>query len=185
MVQVRALSPTLNSFYTAASNCKSLGNLTFYSPKNRAHRKHGFSYPDPILTSYFNELGDHVAELSTQLQEQHRLLLCQLERNLGVLAQTLGKLFPSEILSLALRTPTFGIVAGDVLIEIACYHAAGKVLPSLALDKGNKFSLLPLVEYVHPRTGKTGIGQFLSPNFIIEGKSTYYETYTPGRSFIF
>ena len=176
---------TLNGIYIVARLCKSLGNLSFYSPRNRPQRNHIFSYPDPMVTSYINELEDHVAELSTQLGEQHRLLLCQLERNLGVLAQTLGKLFPSEILSLAQGKPTFGIAAGDVLIELACYYAVGKVLPSLALDKGNTFSLLPLTEFAHPRTGILQRGQLVSPNFVIEGKPTYYETYTPGRSFIF
>ena len=176
---------TLNGIYIVASKCHSLGNLTTFSPKHRPSSTKTHRYPDPIITSYIDELEDRVAELADHLNEQHHLLQCQLERNLGVLAKTLAKIFPTEILSLALAKPSFGIAAGDVIIELACSHVAGKVMPSLALGKDNKFSLLPLVQFEHPRTGKTRIGQLVSPNYIIEGKPSYYETYTPGRSLVF
>ena len=44
------------------------------------------------------------------------------------------------------------------------------VLPTLAFDNETKFSLLPLVEYGRTQDGKPGIGQLVSPNFIIQGE---------------
>ena len=110
---------------------------------------------------------------------------CQLETALGIISTTIGRLFPTEILSLALGRPSFGIASGDVLTELNCFRVVGRVLPSLALDDGKKYSLLPLVEFVHPQVGTPGTGQLVSPNFILQGKPTYYENYHPGRSLIF
>ena len=60
----------------------------------------------------------------------------------------------------------------------------GRVLLSLALDNGKKFSLLPLVEFALPRVGKPRQGQLVSPNFILQGKPSYYEKYHPGCTLI-
>ena len=55
----------------------------------------------------------------------------------------------------------------------------------MALDNGKKFSLLPLVEFVLPRAGKPSQGELASPNFILQGKPSYYKKYHPGRTLIF
>ena len=101
------------------------------------------------------------------------------------MSTTIGRLFPTEILSLALGKPSFGISSGDILTELNCFRVRGRVLPSLALDIGKKFSLLPLVEFELPRAVKPRQGQLASPNFILQGKPFYYEKYHPGRTLIF
>ena len=58
-------------------------------------------------------------------------------------------------------------------------------MPTLAFDNETKFSLLPLVEYGRTQDGKSRIGQLVSPNFVIQGKQSYYEHYHPGRTLIF
>ena len=84
-----------------------------------------------------------------------------------------------------LGKPSFEISSGDVLTELNCFLVKGRVLPSLALDNGKKFSLLPLVEFELPRAGKLRQGQLVSPNFILQGKPSYYEKYHSGRTLIF
>ena len=177
---------TRNGMYIAPYGCELLHKLAFSSPKHK-HRRNltSIHYPDSTLTSYINEVEDSIAEQFLHFDEQFRFLHCQLERAFGVMSQTLGRLFPSEILSLALGKPTFGLTAGDALSELNCIPAIGKILPSLAFDNDTKFSLLPLIEFVHPRDGKRSISQLVSPNFIIEGKPSLYENYKPSRSFIF
>ena len=65
-----------------------------------------------------------------------------------------------------------------------CTTVIGTVLPSLAFDN-QKFSLLPLVQYDYKQNGNSRLGQLVSPNYIIQGEPTYYETYHPGRTLIF
>ena len=86
---------------------------------------------------------------------------------------------------MAFGCPSFGIASGDVLTELNCFRVVERVLPSLALEDVKKYSLLPLVEFVHPQVGTPGTGQLVSPNFILQGKPTYYENYHPGRTLIF
>ena len=126
-----------------------------------------------------------MAEFVYSLEEQNRLLHCQLERSLGIIANTVGRLFPTEILSLAKDKPTFGIASGDVITELSCRKIIGRVLPSLAFDNGQKFSLLPLVDIGPDHAGNPRSGQLVSPNFVIQGKPTYYESYHSGRTLIF
>ena len=38
---------------------------------------------------------------------------------------------------------------------------------------------------MHPQVGTPGTGQLVSPNFILQGKPTYYENCHPGRTLIF
>ena len=59
------------------------------------------------------------------------------------------------------------------------------MLPSLAFDNGQKFSLLPLVDIAPHHAGNPRSGQLVSPNFVIPGKPTHYETYHSGRTLIF
>jgi len=131
------------------------------------------------------EVEDQIAEFADNLDEQSRLLHCQLERALGIISTTIGRLFPTEILSLALGKPSFGIASGDVLTELNCFKVAGCVLPSLAFGNDRKYSLQPLVEFGHPQTGEPRQGQLVSPNFILQGKPSYYEKYHSGRTLIF
>jgi len=93
------------------------------------------------------------------------------------MANTVGKFFPSEILSLATGDQTLGIAAGSVITAVSCFRVTGTVLPSLAIDNEKRFSLLPLVEFRYPGNGKTGKGQLYSLNYIIQGEPTYYEKY--------
>jgi len=48
-----------------------------------------------------------------------------------------------------------------------------------------KYSLLPLVGFGHLQTGEPRQGQLVSPNFILQGKPSYYEKYHSGRTLIF
>ena len=59
------------------------------------------------------------------------------------------------------------------------------MLPSLALDNGQKFSLLPQVDIGPDHAGNPRSGQLVSPNFVIQGKHTYYENYHSGSTLIF
>ena len=93
--------------------------------------------------------------------------------------------FPTEILSLAKGKPTFGIASGEVITELSCQKVTGRVLPSLAFDNGRKFSLLPLVDIGPDHSGNPRSGQLVSPNFVIQGRPTYYENYHSGRTLIF
>ena len=63
-----------------------------------------------------------MVEFAYSLEEQIRLLHCQLERSLGIIVNAVGRLFPTEILSLAKGKPkpTFGIASGDVITELSC-----------------------------------------------------------------
>ena len=90
--------------------------------------------PDSKFSAFFTEVEDQIAEFASSLDEQNRLLHCQLERALVIISTTIGRLFPTEILSLALGRPSFGIASGDVLTELNCFRIVGRVLPSLALD---------------------------------------------------
>ena len=58
-------------------------------------------------------------------------------------------------------------------------------MPTLAFDNETKFSLLPLVEYGRTQDSKSRISQLVSPNFVIQGKPSYYKHYHPGRTLIF
>ena len=174
----------MNGIYLSSSHCRDLGHLTLaHSPY--PSRNLSAQYPDFKFSAFFTEVEDQIAEFASSLDEQNRLLHCQLERALGIISTTIGRLFPTEILFLALGRPSFGITSGDILTELNCFRVVGRVLPSLALDDGKKYSLLPLVEFVHPQVGKPGTGQLVSPNFILQGKPTYHENYHPGRSLIF
>ena len=60
---------------------------------------------------------------------------------------------------MALDKPSFGISSGDVLTELNCFRVMGRVLSSLALDNGKKFSLLPLVEFELPRADDANMSE--------------------------
>ena len=111
-------------------------------------------YPFPHSDLFLNEIEDQLNEFALKLNEQNYLLHCQLERTLNVLSSTLGKLYPSEILSLALGRPSLVISAGDVITQLTCQPINATVLPTLAFDNEMKFSLLPLVEYGRTQDGK-------------------------------
>ena len=170
--------------YLSSSHCRNLGHLTL-AHSSRPSRNLSAQYSDSKFSAFFTEVEDQIAEFAYRLDKQNRFLHCQLERALGIISTTIGRLFPTEILCLALGRPSFGIASGEVLTELNCFRDVGRVLPSLALDDGKKYSLLPLVEFVHPQVGTPGTGQLVSPNFILQGKPTYYENYHPGRILIF
>ena len=177
---------TINGFYISSSNCRNLGNLTSYPLPSSHHRasltKH---YLEPKLAAFITEVEDQMAEFAYRLEEQNRLLHCQLERSLGIIANTLGRLFSTEILSLAKSKPTFGIASGNVMTELSCQKVIGRMLPSLAFGNGRKYSLLPLVDIGPDHSGNPRSGQLVSPNFVIPGKPTYDENYYSGRTLIF
>ena len=101
---------TNNSFYISSSKCRDLGNLTSYPLPSFSNRTSlSKPYPEPKLAAFIAEVEDQMAEFAYSLEEQNRLLHCQLERSLGIIANTVGRLFPTEILSLAKGKPTFGI----------------------------------------------------------------------------
>ena len=104
---------------------------------------------------------------------------------MGIISNTVGRLFPTEILSLAKGKPTFGIASGDVITELSNQKVIGRVLPSLAFDNGRKFSLLALVDIGPDHSGNPRSGQLVSLNFAIQGKPTHYENYHSGRTLIF
>ena len=177
---------TINGFYISSSKCRDLANLTSYPLPSSSHRPSlSKQYPEPKLAAFITEVEDQMAEFAYSLEKQNRLLHCQLERSLGIIANTVGRLFPTEILSLAKGKPTFGIASGDVITELSCRKIIERVLPSLAFDNGQKFSLLPLVDIGPDHAGNPRSGQLVSPNFVIQGKPTYYESYHSGRALIF
>ena len=147
------------------------------SSKNLSEVKYPFLHSDLFL----NEIKDQLNEFALKLNEQNHLLHCQLERTLNILSSTSGKLYPSEILSLALGRPSLAVSAGDVITQLTCQPINATVLPTLAFDNETKFSLLPLVEYGRTQYGKSCIGQLVSPNFVIHGKPSCYEHYHSGR----
>ena len=116
----------INGFYIFSSKCRDLGNLTSYPLPSFFNRtslsKH---YPEPKLAAFITEVEDQMAEFVYNLEEQNRLLHCQLERSLGIIANTVGRLFPTEILSLAKGKPTFGIALGDTTTELSCRKIIG------------------------------------------------------------
>ena len=134
--------------------------------KNLSEVKYSFLHSDLFL----NEIEDQLNEFALKLNEQKHLLHCQLECTLNILSSTLGKLYPSEIMSLALGRPSLEISACDVITQLTCQPINATVLPTLAFDNETKFSLLPLVEYGRTRAGKLRKGQLVSPNFIVQGK---------------
>ena len=174
---------TMNGIYLSSFHCRNLGHLDIAHTSGL--RNFSSCLPDSKFSAFLTEVEDQIAEFAFRLDEQNRLLHCQLERALGIISTTIGRLFPTEILSLALGKPSFGISSGDVLTELNCFRVMGRVLPSLALDNCKKFSLLPLVEFALPRVGKPRQGQLVSPNFILQAKPSYYEKYHPGRTLIF
>ena len=182
---------TINGIYIVPFKCQNLQSL--YQEKTILRlKKHLFSknlseveYPFPHSDLFLNEIEDQLNEFALKLNEQNHLLHCQLERTLNILSSTLGKLYPSEILSLALGRPSLAISAGDVITQLTCQPINATVLPTLAFDNETKFSLLPLVEYGRTQYGKSRIGQLVSPNFVVQGKPSYYEHYHPGRTLIF
>ena len=100
----------------------------------------------------------------------------------------MSKLFPSELLSLALGRPSLAASAGDVITQLTCRQINSTVLPTLAFDNDTKFSLLLLVEYGRIQAGKLSIGQLVTPNFIIQGghrSKARYEHYHSGQTLIF
>ena len=101
-------------YFLSSSHCRDLGHLTLaHSP--HPSRNLSAQYPDYKFSAFFSEVEDQIAEFASSLDEQNRLLHCQLERALGIISTTIGRLFPTEILSLALGRPSFGIASGDVL----------------------------------------------------------------------
>ena len=154
---------TMNGIYLSSSHCRDLGHLTL-AHSSLLSRNLSAQYPDSKFSAFFTEVEDQIAEFAYSLDEQNRLLHCQLESALGIISTMIGRLFPTEILSLALGRPSFGIASGDVLTELNCFRVVRRILRSLALDDGKKYSLLPLVEFVHPQVGIPGTGQLVSPN---------------------
>ena len=92
--------------------------MTSYSLPSSSHRPSlSKQYPEPKLAAYITDVEDQMAEFAYSLEEQNRLLHCQLEISLGIIANTVGRLFLTEILSLAKGKPTFGIASGDVILN--------------------------------------------------------------------
>ena len=108
---------TLNGFYLSSSHCRDLGHLTL-AHSSHPSRNLSARYADSKFSAFFTEVEDEIAEFASSLDEQNRLLHCQLERALGITSTTIGRLFPTEILSLALGRSSFGIASGDVLTEL-------------------------------------------------------------------
>ena len=182
---------TINGIYIVFLKCQNLQSLhqkkTILRLKKHLSSKilSEVEYPFPHSDFFLNEIEDQLNEFALKLNEQNHLLHCQLERTFNILSSTLGKLYPSEILSLALGRPSLAISAGNVITHLTCQPINATVLPTLAFDNETKFSLLPLVEYGRTQDGKSRIGQLVSPNFVVQGKSSYYEHYHPGRTPIF
>ena len=87
---------TINGFYISPSNCRDLGNLTSYPLPSSNHRASlTKQYPEPKLAAFITEVQDQMAGFAYSLEEQNRLLHCQLERSLGIIANTVGRLFPT------------------------------------------------------------------------------------------
>ena len=162
------------------SHCQNLGQLDIIHSSGLRNLSYYLS--DSKFSAFLTEVEDQIAEFVFGLDEQNYLLHFHLEQALGIIYTTIGRLFPSEILSLALGKPSFEISSGDVHTELNFFRVVGRVLSSLALDNGKKFLLLPLVESESPRAGKPRQGQLVSPNFILQGKPSYYKKYKPGRT---
>ena len=69
----------MNGIYLSSSHCRDLGHLTL------AHSSHpspnlSAQYPDSKFSAFFTEVEDQIAEFASSLDEQNRLLHCQLER---------------------------------------------------------------------------------------------------------
>jgi len=75
---------TSNEIYIETANCHSLNKLDVYKLKLRLLK------PDSKLTPFVTEIEDQVADLIQRLDEQNRLLNCQPERALGIMANTFG-----------------------------------------------------------------------------------------------
>ena len=178
---------TINGIYIFPLKCQNLHSLhqekTILRLKKRLSSKNlsEVKYPFPHSDLFLNEIKDQLNEFALKLNEQNHLLHCQLERTLNILSSTSGKLYPSEILSLALGRPSLAVSAGDVITQLTCQPINATVLPTLAFDNETKFSLLPLVEYGRTQYGKSCIGQLVSPNFVIQSKPSCYEHYHSGR----
>ena len=108
---------TMNGIYLSSSHCRNLGHLDIAHPSGLRNFLHTFLIQN-FLHSSITEVKDQIAKFAFRLDEQNRLLHCQLERAVGIMSTTIGRLFPTEILSLALGKPSFGISSGDVLTEL-------------------------------------------------------------------
>ena len=133
----------MNGIYLSSLHCCDLGHLTL-ADSSHPSRNLSAQYPDSKYSTFFTKVEDQIAEFAYSLDEQNRLLHCQLERALGIISTTIGRLFPTEILSLALARRSFGIASGDVLTELNCFRVVERVLPSFALDDGKKMFLAAL-----------------------------------------
>ena len=175
---------TFNGICLVIFNRNELSKLPAFKP-SKSLGELAKAHPDTPFAPLLNKIEDQLSDLIQKLDEQSRLLNCQLERALSIIANTAGKLFPSEILSLATGHPTLGIAAGSVITGMDCTTVIGTVLPSLDFGNNQKFSLLPLVQSDYKQNGNSRLGQLVSPNYIIQGEPTYYETYHPSRTLIF
>ena len=63
---------------------------------------------------------------------------------MGIISTMIGRLVPTDIPTLALGRPSFEIASGDVLTQLNCFRVVEQVLPSLALDDGEKTFLAAL-----------------------------------------
>ena len=127
---------TFNGIYLVVFNCNELTKLTAFKP-SKSLGELAKAHPDTPLAPLLNEIEDQLSDLIQKRDEQSRLLNCQLERAWSFFANTVGKLFPREILSLATGHPTLGIAASSVITAVDCTTVIGMVLPSLAIDNNH------------------------------------------------
>jgi len=117
---------TMNGIYLSSSNCQKLARLavTHFSV---SYRNFSTFYPDSKFFAFITEVKDQIAEFADNLDKKSRLLHCQLERALAIISTIIGRLFRTEILSLTLGKPSFGIDSGDVLTELNCFKVVERV----------------------------------------------------------
>ena len=104
-------------------------------------------YHFPHFNLFPNKIEDQLNKFSLKLNERNHLFHCHLERTPNIFSLTLGKLYPSEILALALGRLSLAISAADVITQLSGQQINATVFPTLAFDSKTKFSLLSLIEY--------------------------------------
>ena len=102
---------TTNGIYLLLPHYRGLGHLDIahlLGLQNLSSHLPNFKY-----STFLTEVENQIVEFAFRLDEQIRLLHCQLERVLGIASTTIGLLFPILILFLALDKPCFGILSDD------------------------------------------------------------------------
>ena len=135
-------------------------------------------------STFLAEVEDHIAEFAFRLNEQNRLLHYQREQALGIISTTTGRLFPTEILFLAMNKPFFGISSGDVSsLSLIVSQLWDECYPRWLLERIKTFLYcfwlnLSCLELVDLREANS-----LAPIFF--SKASLFTKKTPGRTLIF